>query len=346
MAKYIDAEAFKAQLSDLRRQVNEIVPGQSVISGTTLSELIDLFPAAADVQVKYFADKNTDAVEFLKWFCDMARKYNPDVYVVGEDWDETGNVYEMYESGVDSLFNFKFANAGGEFMLATHTTTANMLKTLKKYDDNIKKRNENAINANFLTNHDMTRAATILFEDDNKMAAALYMLAPGNSFTYNGEEIGIESDGNEDPYKRTAMIWDNENLPGITVEGIKAKENELGGVEQQLKDSHSLLNTYRKLIKLRLQNPEIARGDIEEVLDLGDETLGGMIINYNDSRVIVLHNAGDEAHELTIDMISNPELRGWSTADLAKEPVKDIPKLSGTKLSIPARTSVVIKENK
>ena len=148
-----------------------------------------------------------------------------------------------------------------------------------------------------------------------------------------------------DSYYRTAMVWDNENLPDITVEGIKAEENELGGVEQQIKDDHSLLNTYRKLIKLRLQNPEIARGNIEEVLNFGDNNVGGMIINYNGSRVIVIHNTSQEAKELTIDMIDSPELRGWSYGDLAEEPIQDKPKLSGTALSLPARTSVVIKEN-
>ena len=197
--------------------------------------------------VKYFEDKNTDAVEFLKWFYTMAQKYNPDVYMVGEDWDDAGNVYDMYESGIDSLFNFKFANSGGEWMVASHGMTADALGKLKKYDNNIKKRNENAINANFLTNHDMVRAYNMLDEDDYKMAAALYMLAPGNTFTYYGEEIGIEAPNtSNDASYRTAMIWDNENLPDIEVPGVaEVVKNELGGVEQQLKDEHSLLNTYR-----------------------------------------------------------------------------------------------------
>ncbi len=166
--------------------------------------------------VKYFEDKNTDAVEFLKWFYTMAQKYNPDVYMVGEDWDDAGNVYDMYESGIDSLFNFKFANSGGEWMVASHGMTADALGKLKKYDNNIKKRNENAINANFLTNHDMVRAYNMLDEDDYKMAAALYMLAPGNTFTYYGEEIGIEAPNtSNDASYRTAMIWDNEKLPDM-----------------------------------------------------------------------------------------------------------------------------------
>ncbi len=143
--------------------------------------------------VKYFDDANTDAVEFLNWFYTMAQKYNPDVYMVGEDWDDAGNIYDMYESGIDSLFNFKFGNSGGEFIVGSHGMVADTVEKLKKYDGNIKKHNENAINANFLTNHDMVRLYNMLDEDDYKMAAALYMLAPGNTFTYYGEEIGIEA---------------------------------------------------------------------------------------------------------------------------------------------------------
>lgn len=297
--------------------------------------------------VKYFEDKNTDAKEFLTWFCDMARGYNPDVYVVGEDWDDAGNIYDMYESGVDSLFNFKFANSGGEFITASHGSVADMATKLKKYENNIKEHNPNAINANFLTNHDMSRLYNILDEEDNKMAAALYMLAPGNTFTYNGEEIGIESEGSEDEYKRTAMIWDSDNMPDITVNNkAEAVDSELGGVKQQLEQDHSLLNTYRKLIKIRQQNPEIARGSIEEVVDFDDAFCTGMVINYDDSRVMVIHNGGKEAKELTIDVIENPELRGWSVADTAAEPSEETPKLSKTTLTVPARTSVVLKEKK
>lgn len=307
--------------------------------------------------VKYFDDKNTDAVEFLKWFYTMAQKYNPDVYMVGEDWDDAGNIYTMYESGIDSLFNFKFGNSGGEFIVASHGMAADLATKLKKYDDNIKKHNKNAINANFLTNHDMVRLRNMLDEDDNKMAAAMYMLTPGNTFTYYGEEIGIEAPNtSNDASYRTAMIWDNEALPDIYVPGVAGVEaNALGGVKQQLAQENSLLNTYRRLIKIRHQNPEIARGDIEEVVDFKDTEVGAYIINYDGSRVLIIHNAGEEAKELTVDMVEKPELRGWSTArvtvavdNLEVNTTKDDNKvtLSGGKLNVPAKCSVVIKENK
>lgn len=297
--------------------------------------------------VKYFDDANTDGVEFLKWFYTMAQGYKSDVYMVGEDWDDAVNIYDMYESGIDSLFNFKFANSGGEFVIGSHGQVKDTLTKLKKYDDNIKKHNPNAINANFLTNHDMVRLYNLLDEEDNKMAAALYMLAPGNAFTYYGEEIGIESAGNDDEYKRTAMIWDSDDIPDITTNGkADAVDSELGGVKQQLAQEHSLLNTYRGLIKLRLQNPEIARGNIAEIVDFDSSDIGAMIIDYNGSRVMVIHNGSKDAAELTIDMITGPELRGYSVADTAEEPSKDAPELTDGVLKLPARTSVVLKENK
>ena len=293
--------------------------------------------------VKYFTDGHTDGKEFLKWFYDMAKSYKEDVYMVGEDWDDAGNVYDMYESGIDSLFNFKFAGSGGEYVIASNGMVEDFAKQIKKYDTNIKKRNADAINANFLTNHDMVRVANMLTEDNNKMAAALYMLSPGNSFTYYGEEIGMEAENtNSDSYYRSAMIWDNDDLPEIYSNGIfRVVENELGGVKQQLAQDDSLLNTYRRLVRMRMQNPEIARGSITEVISTDDIKCAGYIVDCNGSRVLVVHNAKSEAAEISIDMLADPELRGWSNAYEAADA-----KLDGTTLTIPAKTSVVIKENK
>ena len=297
--------------------------------------------------VKYFTDSHTDGVEFLKWFYEMAQGYKEDVYMVGEDWDDTGNIYDMYESGVDSLFNFKFAGSGGEFIVASNGLVEDYVTKLKKYEDNIHKRNPDAINANFLTNHDMVRLANMIDEEENKMAAALYMLAPGNTFTYYGEEIGIEAEGtNNDAYYRTAMIWDNDDLPKVYANGIfHVDENPLGGVKQQLGQDDSMLNTYRHLVKLRMQNPELARGAITETVTFGDIYCAGYIVDYDGSRVMVVHNGDKAPKELTVDMIDSPELRGWSTAQVIEGDTTSV-SLSGTTLTIPPKTSVVLKEKK
>ncbi|MBQ7217941.1 MAG: hypothetical protein IJS27_00440 [Ruminococcus sp.] len=295
--------------------------------------------------VKYFDDDHTDGKEFMKWFYDMAKGYKDDVYMVGEDWTETGDIYDMYESGIDSLFNFKFAGTGGEFLMASGAME-NFTKKLKKYDNNIHEHNANAINANFLTNHDMNRLASMIETEDNKIAAAVYMLSPGNSFTYYGEEIGIEApNSNGDANYRTAMVWDSDDLPKIDTEGIKADDTApLGGVKQQLADSSSLLNTYRKLIKIRMQNPEIARGTVGDTVSFSDPDCAGYIIESDGAKLLVIHNASKDDKELTVDMITSPELRGWSTAQEKADGVSVT--LDGATLKLPARTSVVLKETK
>ena len=300
--------------------------------------------------VKYFTDSHTDGKEFLSWFYTMAQGYKDDVYMVGEDWDDAGNIYDMYESGIDSLFNFKFAGSGGEFYMGSGGLTEDCVKKLMKYENNIKKRNENAINANFLSNHDMPRVGNMMDAAQNKMAAALYLLAPGNSFTYYGEEIGIEGSGsNDDAYYRTAMIWDNDNLPEIYANGVHyVEENPLGGVKQQLSDPDSLLNTYRLLYKIRLQNPEIARGTITDTVTFDDSAVAGYVVEYNGVRLMIVHNSSSEPKELTIDAISSPELRGWSIAgrDEDEEPDDTAVALNGAALTMPACSSVVLKETK
>ncbi|MBQ6153539.1 MAG: hypothetical protein IJJ15_07325 [Ruminococcus sp.] len=297
--------------------------------------------------VKYFTDSNTDGSEFLKWFYEMAQGYNPEVYVVGEDWEEAGTIYTYYDTGVDSFFNFKFANSGGEFIIASHGMVEDLIKSLKKYDNNIKDHNEKAINANFLTNHDMVRLANMLEEDDNKFAAALYMLAPGNSFTYYGEEIGIEAPNtSNDASYRTAMIWDNDELPVIDVPGVvSVTENALGGVKQQLERETSLLNTYRKLVSLRLQNPEIARGNITDTVSFDDPRCAGFYIEYDGAKLLIIHNGNTEEKQVAVDMINNPELRGYCVCSVNEDGTTGEAKLSGTTLTIPAKTSVILKEN-
>ena len=298
--------------------------------------------------VKYFDDPDTDGVEFLKWFYEMAQGYNPDVYMVGEDWDGASSIYEFYESGIDSLFNFKFATSTGEFANGGRSgLIKELLTSLKKYDNNIKKHNENAINANFLTNHDMPRLANALDVDEYKFAAALYMLAPGNTFTYYGEEIGIEAaNTSTDANYRTGMVWDNDNLPDIYVPfATDLGENWLGGVKQQQEDEYSLLNFYRNLYKLRLQNPGIARGDITEVVDLGDLKCAGMIIEYNGEKLLIVHNGNKEDTTVTIDAIENPTLSGYAIAGVGEDGAKNATevKLNGKELSLPARSSVILK---
>ncbi|MBQ4128674.1 MAG: alpha-amylase [Ruminococcus sp.] len=274
--------------------------------------------------VKYFSDAKTDGIEFMEWFYTMAQKYNEDVYMVGEDWDSASMIYDQYLSGIDSFFNFKFATATGDYiMTGRNGQTKSFASALKKFNDNIAKRSDTAINANFLTNHDMPRVSNTLETYEQKFAASLYLMSPGNSFTYYGEEIGIEAPNTtNDASYRTAMIWDNDNLPNIYVNGVaEVEQNPLGGVKQQLEDENSLLNAYRRLIKIRNQNPEIARGKITDTLESEDVYLGGYYVEYEGEKLLIIHYGGEEVleYEVTDEILANAEFRGGFVATNAED---------------------------
>lgn len=306
--------------------------------------------------VKHFTNEHTDGIEFMKWFYDTAKKYNEDVYMVGENWVGPAEIYEMYTSGIDSQFAFKLGTASGDIISAVSSGVLgeNYAAQVKKYQENILKRNENAINAVFLTNHDMVRAANALVTENNiKMAAALYLTLPGNTFTYYGEETGTNApNADNDANYRTAMIWDSDNLPAIFVNGVGDPEDtKFHGVAQQEKDEYSILNFYKRAFKIRNQNPELARGIITKTVKFDDEAVAAYITEYNGTKLLVVHNTSErDAKQLTItdEILKNAKLRGDLTAQRPKQDTEgnDIVEhvmFNNGVLNLPPQSSAIFK---
>ncbi|HCB94740.1 MAG TPA: alpha amylase, partial [Ruminococcus sp.] len=109
---------------------------------------------------KYYTNKSTDGTEFLKWFYDTCKTINPDVYMVGENWSDDSDIKELYKSGIDSQFAFKFAQTSGTIVESLNTQSGSgLVKKLISYENKMRESNENEINAMFLSNHDQVRIA-------------------------------------------------------------------------------------------------------------------------------------------------------------------------------------------
>ncbi len=317
--------------------------------------------------VKYMTDETTDGAEFLGWFYETAQKYNPDVYMVGENWQSNSYLYDIYESGIDSQFAFSFASSTGHFTISANSGDGDSLASqLEKFDKSSREANPNVIHAMFLSNHDQVRSGSYFSKGLNVMknAAALYILTPGNSFTYYGEEIGMKTPGNyhqNDAYYRSPMIWDSDVEPDIWCTADAFCDLDFGGVKQQNEDENSLLNFYKRAIKIKSQNPEIARGKIVETYEVeGDIGVCAFKLDYDGSQVIVVHNVnGSKASELEItdEMLKNAEIVGdlYAGADEqktvavrgetlpAQEELPEFAYIANGKLTLPPRSSVVIK---
>ncbi len=298
---------------------------------------------------KYYTNKETDGEEFLKWFYSTCKDINPDVYMVGETWSDDSDIERLYESGIDSQFAFKFSSSTGSiFENIVKQNAAAVIKKVSGYDSKMREVNENQINAMFLSNHDQVRITNSLEPKGlsyQKLAAAVYMLFPGNPFIYYGEEIGIKAPNTtNDAAYRTAMIFDTDNMPSIFVNGIGDvfDEPKYGGVKQQLADKDSLLNYYRRIIKIKNQNPELARGKISSTQNFDDKNIAGFYTEYNGSKLLTIHNfSADTAKTVTItdDMMKNPTVR----ADLVAESLDKHIAIKDGKLTIPPHSTVILK---
>ncbi|NLX94341.1 MAG: hypothetical protein GXZ02_10955 [Clostridiales bacterium] len=198
-----------------------------------------------------------------------------------------------------------------------------------------------SIDALFLSNHDNGRSAGMLSRntDMEKMAAALYILAPGNSFIYYGEEVGLTGSG-KDENKRLPMLWSIADKTGITNPPPNAEffEQSEQGVKEQLADKESLLRYYIKLIDIKNSYIEIAGGLITAI-ETPDSSIVAFSCAYEGDEVIVLHNLSTEPVTLTVDK-TKVEYKKIAECISVNG---DKSKLKGDTLSMPGRSSVILK---
>jgi alpha-amylase len=294
-----------------------------------------------DAVTSFYTGDQPKNIEFLKWFNTNVKTYKSDAYLVGEAWSDSGIIAEYYKSGVDSFFNFPLAQATG-LLVSTINNKAGNTYAKELYDWNllIAEKNPVAKDAPFISNHDNGRSAGYLMRNlqKEKMAASLYLLAPGNPFIYYGEELGMTGSG-IDENKRLPMFWSQTDKKGTpfpppnytqTIEGIK-------GADEQIKDSESLINHYQKILSIKDKLPGIARGKIE-YFDTALDGVAKYSVTYKEKRIYIVHNLTAKQQQIAIN---DEETGRLSIYDyLATEDGN--PKLSDKNLTIPPMSTVII----
>ncbi|MGI8642841.1 MAG: alpha-amylase family glycosyl hydrolase, partial [Thermomicrobiales bacterium] len=151
--------------------------------------------------------------------------------------------------------------------------------------------------APFLTNHDQERSMTTLGGDlqEAKLAATALLTMPGLPFIYYGEEIGMTGD-KPDELIRTPMQWTAAENGGFTTgqpwEPLPA-DRATANVAVQESDPGSLLNHYRRLIRLHTGHPALAHGDLVP-LKTGNPACAAFLRTTAEESVLVFLNVGKE----------------------------------------------------
>ncbi len=182
----------------------------------------------------------------------------------------------------------------------------------------------------------------------------------GNVFNYYGNEIGMrnglryiaETDYEDQTY-RVAMNWGNANVEsrenGFAYKAYGGDtrfgeyDDYLGGVSEQINDQNSLYNFYRRIMLLRRQNPEIARGTSTFVA-YQDTDVAIVVREYNGSKILLVYNLNFELSK-TVDLskiIADNGLKGVLAGFLSSDNGRDVT-MSGTKLTMPQFSVAVIR---
>lgn len=197
--------------------------------------------------------------DWLKDWHKFYKKVKPDAFTIGEVWSSTDVIASYVPDQMDTCFEFDVSYA-----------------TIDAINNTDKKRIGDALNkawkayprnqfGSFLSNHDQTRVMTRFGNDFSKMklAASMLFTQPGIPFLYYGEEIGQVGD-KPDENLRTPMQWNSEPTVGFT-KGKPWREAQPDypskNVAAQSADQDSLLNLYKKLVRLRTSNPALTKGD-------------------------------------------------------------------------------------
>lgn len=164
--------------------------------------------------------------------------------------------------------------------------------------------------APFLTNHDQNRIMSTLGDDVSKakIAATALLTLPGMPFVYYGEEIGMLGQ-KPDEKIRTPMQWSGEANGGFTAgkpwEDLQKNAAEVN-VAAQDDDPNSLLNLYRKLIRLNTEQQALATGDLVP-LKTSDGSVGAFMRTTGSESILVVMNFGElEKPGITLSLESSP----------------------------------------
>jgi trehalose-6-phosphate hydrolase len=255
----------------------------------------------------------------------------PDKFLVGEVGSEDLEILKQYSglNKLDVVFNF---NIGSIAQFEPTKLYKELLETEKTYDSF-------QIPTLFFSSHDMSRHISRFGNDEDraKLIAALMLTAKGVPFIYFGDEIGMRDWITDDINKmkdvqgimgyqlackagksheealaianeksrdksRTPMQWSrgdhagfSDHKPWIT---IPQDANEVN-VEDQQKDPESILNFYKKLLKMRKQYSCLTQGEYEYLNN--DDGLLIFIRNNKAERILVMFNFTDSSKAVEID---------------------------------------------
>lgn len=306
-----------------------------------------------DAVKEYVTGSTEDNVEILSWFADYVHGKDPENYLVCECWTDQNTYAKYYESGVDSMFDFAFADKSGIIANVVNgkASAASYAKNLEAEQTMYAQYNPDYMNAPFYTNHDMGRSAGYYVGENSaaqtKVGNALNLLMNGNAFLYYGEELGMKGSG-KDENKRAPMYWSKDSNAEGMCKGPADMEDfqmKFDSLEEQQEDPDSIYHYVKQVLRVRNQNPAIARGTTTYLEQYSGEQCFALTRSYEDSTLLLLGNTSAEP--------ASVDLTGLTVGNTAAEKLvllgelytgEETAECSGTTVKLPAYSILILGE--
>ena len=339
--------SFNANIPDLNLMNEDVRKEFETIAKFWLDKGISGF--RLDAALHFVEEDTVKNTEILKWFTDYVYGINKDAYIVAEVWTGIDDVIAYYGGGIDSAFNFAFGGNDGLIATTLRTSTGaqdyeealiNLQNKLSEHKDV-----STIIDAPFMSNHDLSRMSGYFADGEKKikMAHALSQMMSGNSFVYYGDELGMIGSGSNDTNFRAPMYWSSTDSTGMPKPPTGCKitnaDHVYGSVEEQKADSNSIYNYVKRVLQLRNENPEIARGTTEIMEGIDDTAVIAISKTYKNETIYILMNTSKYAKEVKVskDDYGFSDIRGYVSADEYK------PSFDGDTLKMPGCSVVILK---
>lgn len=333
---------FSEDMADLNYNNKEVRKEIKKASAKWLNLGVDGFRLDASIHIygdNEFKEIKNQTKANIQWWNEFAincEKINPNVYLVGEAWQET-NLLEEYVQPFDSKFNFTFqenlinslkndtALANDNILLSQ--VFEDILKTYNKVDNNY-------IDGIFISNHDQNRIMSeVNNEDKAKLAINIYMTLPGNPFIYYGEEIGMRGE-KPDINIREAFKWtDSKKLDYAYTMDFSINDTTTP-LSNQLDDNNSMYNHYKNIINLRKSTIALSKGNYESI-DVNNSSIMAYKRSYKNESYYIFHNLSNSKIEFKFnDTISNGDIIFRSNLNST---------LENNKVNLDKYSSIIIK---
>ncbi|MGM9977409.1 MAG: alpha-amylase family glycosyl hydrolase [Clostridium sp.] len=333
---------FSEDMADLNYNNKEVRKEIKKASAKWLNLGIDGFRLDASIHIygdNEFKDIENQTKANIQWWNEFAincEKINPNVYLVGEAWQET-NLLEEYVQPFDSKFNFTFQenlinSLKNDTALANDNTLLSQIfeDTLNTYN----KVDNNYIDGIFISNHDQNRIMSeVNNEDKAKLAVNIYMTLPGNPFIYYGEEIGMKGE-KPDINIREAFKWTDSKKSDYAYTMDFSINDTTTPLSNQLDDNNSMYNHYKNIINLRKSNIALSKGNYESI-DVNNSSIMAYKRSYENEDYYIFHNLSNSRIEFEFnDTISNGDIIFRSNLNSS---------LENNKVTLDKYSSIIIK---